>query len=90
MDENTVNSFSQSVPAQKQDVQPGREKPMNPKPVEEEPQYIGANKLAGKTAVITGGDSGIGRAVAIAFASEDASYVSGQTLHVNGGMIVNG
>lgn len=72
MDQNTVNSFPQSVPAQKQDVQPGHEQPMNPKPVEEEPQYVGANKLAGKTAVITGGDSGIGRAVAVAFASEGA------------------
>jgi len=72
MDENTVNSFPQSVPAQKQDMQPGREKPMNPVPVEEEPQYVGANKLGGKAAVITGGDSGIGRAVAIAFAAEGA------------------
>ena len=72
MDENTVDAFPQSVPPQAQDVQPGHEKPMNPKPVEEEPQYIGANKLKGKAAVITGGDSGIGRAVAIAFAAEGA------------------
>lgn len=59
-------------PPQHQDQQPGIEGMMNPLPMFEDPQYLGSGKLKGKIALITGGDSGIGRAVAIAYAKEGA------------------
>lgn len=68
-----------SQPAQQQDV-PGHQSQMTPRPDCGETSYRGSGKLTGKAAVITGGDSGIGRAVAIAYAREGAdvliSYLS--------------
>lgn len=60
-----------TFPGQHQDRMPGYEYVMKPLPVSENP-YACKRKLYGKTAIITGGDSGIGRAVAYAFVSEGA------------------
>lgn len=65
----------QTFPPQKQNRQPGVESEMNPRPVFEDRKYKAAGKLAGKAALITGGDSGIGRAVAVAYAKEGANVV---------------
>jgi NAD(P)-dependent dehydrogenase (short-subunit alcohol dehydrogenase family) len=67
-----AKNFPKQVPPQKQDKQPGIEKLMNPRPVFEDPDYKASNRLQGKVAVITGGDSGIGRAVAAIYALEGA------------------
>jgi NAD(P)-dependent dehydrogenase (short-subunit alcohol dehydrogenase family) len=54
---------------------PGQESEMRPRPVYDDPAVKGSGKLKGKKAVITGGDSGIGRAVAVLFAKEGADVV---------------
>lgn len=61
-----------TLPPQQQDRQPGRESEMRPRPESAMAKYRAAGKLAGKVAVISGGDSGIGRSVAIGFAKEGA------------------
>lgn len=60
---------------QKKQPQPGQEKDMKPKPDYGLKSYEGTDKLLGKTTIITGADSGIGRAVALAFAREGADVI---------------
>ena len=73
MSESTNNQNKQTFPPQHQTQQPGLETQMTPNPESVKANYIGSGKLAGKTAIITGGDSGIGRSVAIYFAKEGAN-----------------
>lgn len=61
--------------ARSQKAQPGIENIMEPKPKTDDINYSGSNKLRNKVAIITGGDSGIGHAVAIFFAKEGADIV---------------
>lgn len=66
--------------SEQQQAMPGNTDAMKPRPDHGETSYVGSGRLAGKCAIITGGDSGIGRAVAIAYAREGAdlliSYLS--------------
>src|SRR5690554_6189321 len=61
-----------TVPPQHQNRQPGCENDMQPQPIFENHEYRPTKKLKNKTVLITGGDSGIGRAIAVLFAKEGA------------------
>ena len=61
--------------AQHQNIQPGMEYEMKPNPIFEDPNYVPSGKLKDKVVIISGGDSGIGRAISVLFAKEGADIV---------------
>lgn len=64
----------QEIKGQSQPI-PGKESRMDPEPIYDNPDYKGTGRLKGKTAIITGGDSGIGRAISVAYGKEGCNVV---------------
>jgi len=84
-----LSSKKKLHPPPQQKEQPGKESKMVPRQRVEPPIYCGSGKVAGRIALMTGGDSGIGRAMAILFAREGADVAMTQVLHPNGGESTN-
>lgn len=64
----------QEIKGQTQPI-PGKESRMDPEPIYDNPDYKGTGRLKGRTAIITGGDSGIGRAISVAYGKEGCNVV---------------
>ena len=72
-----LTEFHKEIKGYTQDRQPGIQKDMNPQPITEMEDYKSGGKLQGKIALVTGGDSGIGRSVAVLYAKEGADVAIG-------------